>query len=62
MQPEQQQRTVNQSRTHRETKSKTEMQQAQEDDQSLNTALSWLKSGKQPHSSVKSHLGSMKHF
>ena len=39
-QPEQQQQTVSLSRTKSETERKTEIQQAQEDNQSLSTVLS----------------------
>ena len=48
-QPEQQQVTVNPSRTQRETKSKTKTQQTLEDDQCLSTVLSGIKNENKLH-------------
>ena len=47
-----QQQTSSPSGTPREQRTKNDMQQAQEEDQSLSTVLSWVKNGKQPHRSV----------
>ena len=47
-----QQQNSSPSGTRKEKGTKNDMQQAQEDDQSLSTVLSWVKNGKQPHRSV----------
>ena len=49
-QPQQQKSSP--SGTQKGKGAKNDMQQAQEDDQSLSTVLSWIKNGKQPHRSV----------
>ena len=47
-----QQQNSSPSGTQKQTGTKNDMQQAQEDDQSLSTVLSLVKNGKQPHRSV----------
>ena len=49
-QPQQQNSSL--SGTRKEKVTKDDIQQAQEDDPSLSTVLSWIKNGKQPHRSV----------
>ena len=62
MEPEQQ--NVSPNWTQKEKGTKNEMQQAQEDDQSLSTVLSWVENGKKTPSLSSSnpdkrHLGSL---
>ena len=47
-----QQENSSPSRTRKEKGTQIDMQQVQEDDQSLSTVLSWVKNGKQPYRSV----------
>ena len=47
-----QQQNSSPSGTHKQTGAKSDMQQAQKDDQSLSTVLSWVKNGKQRRRSV----------
>ena len=47
-----QQQNSSPSAPEKEKRTKSDMQQAQEDDQSLTTVLAWVENGKQPHRSV----------